>query len=97
MTPELMPKNFGKDENCIVIMLGDTNLDIIKGYKAEVTKNLSILHSKDHASINITITGLSNKGADYLFESLNPLPPEELTELLKRKGFHFTLQGASHE
>ena len=92
MSQGLVPKSWGKGPECQVIMLGDKNLEILKGYKAEVTKNLSVLpdvYPRHHASISITITGLSNKAAKDLFDSLNPLPPEELTELIKKKGFHF--------
>jgi hypothetical protein len=92
--PGLMPKSFGKVKECIIIMLGDKNLETLKGYKAEVTKDLSVLPDicqKHHASISITITGLSNKAANDLFDSLVMLPPEELTELIKSKGFNFNL------
>ena len=92
MTQGLVPKSWGKGPACEVIMLGSENLEILKGYKAEVTKNLSVLpdaYSHHHSSITITITGLSNKAAKALFDSLKPLPPEEITELIKKKGFHF--------
>jgi hypothetical protein len=92
MSQGLMPKSWGKCPECQVIMLGSENLEILKGYKAEVTKNLSVLpdaYPHHHASITVTITGLSNKAAKALFDSLKQLPPEEITELIKRKGFHF--------
>jgi len=95
--PELIPKNYG-EKDCVVIMLGDGNLSILKGYKAEVTKELSILPDKyprHHASVSITITGLSNKTANYLVANLEPLSKEETMtedqyiEFMKTKGFHF--------
>jgi hypothetical protein len=92
--PGLVPKSYGKVKECQIIMLGDKNFEILKGYKAEVTKDLSVLPDicqKHHASISITITGLSNKAANDLFDSLVTLPPEELTELITSKGFHFNL------
>jgi hypothetical protein len=88
----IMPKNLGTVENCKVIILGDKNLAILKGYKAEVTKQLSVLpdsYPRHQSSVTITITGLSNKAAKLLEESLVPLPEEEVTEVLRKKGFTF--------
>ena len=93
--PELIPKKYGKAKNCIVIMLGENNLETLKGYKAEAITNLSVLpdsYPHHHASVTLTITGLSNKAARALYQSLEPLPEEEITEVLKKKGFHFSIQ-----
>ncbi len=93
--PGLIPKSYGKVDECIIIMLGDKNFETLRGYKAEVTKHLSVLpdaYPHHHASISITITGLSNKAASALFDSLVMLPPEEITEMIKNKGFHFNTQ-----
>ena len=88
MMSGLVPIYFGKVNECIVIFLNDRNLDIIKGYKAEVLKELSMLPDTfgiKHASITITITGLSNKGATDLQEALTEMNPQELTEYIKLK------------
>jgi hypothetical protein len=86
--PGLIPKSFGKIKECKIIILGDKNLEILKGYKAEVTKKLSVLpdsYPRHHAYVTITITGLSNKAANALEESLIQLPPEEWTEIIKKE------------
>jgi hypothetical protein len=91
--PELMPKNFGAYKGCIVIILNDKNLETLKGYKAEVITTLSVLpdiYPRHHASVSITITGLSNKAAKALEDSLIQLPPEEITEIIQKKGFTFS-------
>jgi hypothetical protein len=94
--PELIPKNFGKVKECKVIFLNDKNLEILKGYKAEVIVNLSALpdsYPRHHASISIEITGLSNQAAKTFDASLTELSKEEITELLQKKGFHFSPGG----
>jgi hypothetical protein len=85
----IIPKSFGKIKDCKIIILGEKNLEILKGYKAEVTTDLSVLPGH-HASVSITITGLSNKAAKALEASLVPLPEEEVTEVLQKKGFTFS-------
>jgi hypothetical protein len=89
----LMPKHFGKVKDCKVIFLNDKNLEILKGYKAEVIKELSVLpdsYPSHHGSVSIVITGLSNKAAKALEASLIALPEEEITDMMKKKGFNFT-------
>lgn len=84
----LIPKDYGTNDECIVIMLGDKNFEVLKGYKAEVLMHKSVLPDKlsfQRAYLTITITGLSNKGAENIFNSLVQLPPEELTEFVKKK------------
>jgi len=85
----IIPKSFGKIKDCKIIILGEKNLEILKGYKAEVTTDLSVL-PEHHASVSITITGLSNKSAKALEASLVSLPEEEVTEVLQKKGFTFS-------
>jgi hypothetical protein len=98
--PGLVPKQFGKVDECIVIFLNDRNLNILKGYKAEILKEQSALpdtFGRKHASITITITGLSNKGATDLQDALTEMNPQELTEYLKLKFTPVTTEVESHE
>jgi hypothetical protein len=91
--PKLIPKDFGSVKDCKVILLSNENFNVLHGYKAEVTKKLSVLPDKlkyRNAFVMITITGLSNKGAKELYNSLMELPEKEISEMLKDKGFHFS-------
>ena len=91
--PGIVPKNFGGFKDCLIIILNDKNLETLKGYNAEVITTYSVLpdsYPRHHASVSITITGLSNKAAKALEASLVPLPKEEITETMKKKGFTFS-------
>lgn len=86
--PGLIPKDFGNNDKCIIIFLNDKNLSAIKGYKAEVLMHPSVLPDKlkfRRAYITITITGLSNKAASKLQDSLEMMKPEEITEYIKEQ------------
>lgn len=48
-----------------IIFLNDANLEILKGYKAQVLKSKK--------ELTIVLTGLSEKAKDTLFSELKPL------------------------
>lgn len=84
----LVPKSWGKVKETKVILLNTFNLELLRGYKAEVVPNCSILPDycrkklaiKNVSSVTIEITGLSNKGAKNLLKSLLEISPQEFTE-----------------
>lgn len=78
-----IPKDSEFKKDLKIVMLGDYNLALIKGYKAEVAKQLSVYPDKlkrRRAYVIITITGLSNKAATQLENSFEILRKEEVTE-----------------
>lgn len=80
---DFIPKTWGENKDCKIIFLNDKNLSVLKGYKVDVSKKLSVLPDKcgfKRACIIVVITGLSNKAASKLTDELEALPKEEIME-----------------
>lgn len=72
----LIPKKW--DNPPKIIILGDVNLAILKGFKATVERKGGLVRGKSR--LVVTIPDLSFTTAERLVAELKPLPPEEITE-----------------
>lgn len=77
MSKNLIPKDWG-DHPPKIIILGDANLAILKGFKATAERKGGLIRGKSR--LVITIPDLSFATAERLVAELKPLPPEEIRE-----------------